>query len=63
MIVEALRLGCDEFHLDSGLAVDRLPAHRLYFRTGMRIASFHFTMLLAHRDDRVGSTSTAEVAP
>jgi len=46
MIGEAGRLQCDDFPLDSGLAPDRQPAHRLYFRTGMRIASFHFTMTL-----------------
>jgi GNAT superfamily N-acetyltransferase len=46
MVEEAGRLRCDEFHLDSGLAADRHPAHRLYFRKGLRIASFHFTMNL-----------------
>ncbi|TMC88649.1 MAG: GNAT family N-acetyltransferase, partial [Chloroflexi bacterium] len=31
MIEEARRLGCGEFHLDSGVAADRQDAHRLYF--------------------------------
>jgi GNAT superfamily N-acetyltransferase len=39
---EAERLGCDSFHLDSGVGPDRADAHRFYFRHGMRIASFHF---------------------
>jgi GNAT superfamily N-acetyltransferase len=39
---EARRLGCDEFHLDSGVGPERLDAHRLYFNAGMRIASYHF---------------------
>jgi GNAT superfamily N-acetyltransferase len=43
MIDEARRLGCGEFHLDSGVAADREPAHRLYFNKRMRISSFHFS--------------------
>ena len=39
---EAKRLGCDEFHLDSGVGPERADAHRFYFRHGMRIASYHF---------------------
>jgi len=39
---EARRLGCDEFHLDSGVGPERLDAHRLYFNGRMRIASYHF---------------------
>jgi len=49
MIAEAIRLRCDEFHLDSGLAADRQAAHRLYFHKGMRITSFHFTTVLDER--------------
>ena len=40
---EAHRVGCDEFHLDSGVGPHRQPAHRFYFAHGMRIASFHFS--------------------
>jgi GNAT superfamily N-acetyltransferase len=40
---EARRLGCDELHLDSGVQAERQDAHRLYFNTGMRIASYHFS--------------------
>jgi GNAT superfamily N-acetyltransferase len=39
---EALRLGCDTLHLDSGVGADREDAHRFYFNHGMRIASYHF---------------------
>jgi GNAT superfamily N-acetyltransferase len=43
MIDEAKRLGCEQFHLDSGVGPDRTDAHRLYFNKGMRIGSFHFS--------------------
>jgi len=43
MIEEARRLGCGEFHLDSGVGPDRTTAHRLYFNKGMRISSHHFS--------------------
>lgn len=39
---EAVRLSCDELHLDSGVGADRQDAHRLYFNSGMRITSYHF---------------------
>ncbi len=42
MVDEARRLGCGEFHLDSGVGPDRTTAHRLYFNKGMRISAFHF---------------------
>lgn len=34
--------GCQQFHLDSG--VQRHDAHRFYFKKGMKISSFHFSM-------------------
>src|ERR1700687_2033300 len=37
MIEEARRLGCGQFHLDSGPGEDRQGGHRLYFYKGMRI--------------------------
>ena len=42
MLVEAKRLGCGQFHLDSGVGLDRVDAHRLYFNKGMRISAHHF---------------------
>jgi GNAT superfamily N-acetyltransferase len=49
MIAEAKRLGCDEFHLDSGVQPERQDAHRLYFDKRMRIAAHHFQMDLRGR--------------
>jgi GNAT superfamily N-acetyltransferase len=43
MIEEARRLGCGQFHLDSGPGEDRQDAHRLYFDKGMRISAYHFS--------------------
>ncbi len=43
---EGERLGCTEFHLDSGVGPEREDAHRLYFNTGLRITSFHFARRL-----------------
>ena len=43
MVDEAKRLGCGEFHLDSGVGPDRETAHRLYFNKRMRISSHHFS--------------------
>jgi GNAT superfamily N-acetyltransferase len=34
--------GCDQLHLDSGVGPERQDAHRLYFNSGLRIASYHF---------------------
>jgi GNAT superfamily N-acetyltransferase len=42
MLDEAKRLGCGQFHLDSGVGLDRVEAHRLYFNKGMRISAYHF---------------------
>ncbi|MFJ4655954.1 GNAT family N-acetyltransferase [Nocardia sp. NPDC088792] len=41
---EAKRLGCEAVHLDSGVAADRAPAHRLYMRNHMAITSHHFSV-------------------
>ena len=40
----ARKAGCETFSLDSG--TQRTAAHRLYFRMGMVIPSFHFTKKL-----------------
>lgn len=42
---EAARLGCEQFHLDSGF--QRLDAHRFYHNQGMNITAFHFKRDLA----------------
>jgi len=39
---EAVRRGCDQMHLDSGVGVDRSAAHRLYLNSGYVISSHHF---------------------
>jgi GNAT superfamily N-acetyltransferase len=44
---EAERLGCEQLHLDSGVGPDRIDAHRLYFKAGLAISSFHFARRLA----------------
>ncbi|MBA2444565.1 MAG: GNAT family N-acetyltransferase [Nocardioidaceae bacterium] len=43
---EAARLGCAQLHLDSGVGLDRMSAHRLYFNSGYRISSHHFARTL-----------------
>jgi GNAT superfamily N-acetyltransferase len=42
----ARREGCGELHLDSGVGPERESAHRLYFGSRLRIASYHFTRVL-----------------
>jgi len=49
MIAEARRLGCEAFHLDSGVGADRQDAHRLYFNKRMRIFSYHFEVVFNER--------------
>jgi GNAT superfamily N-acetyltransferase len=41
VIAEARRLGCGQFHLDSG--TQRHAAHRLYLSRHLRISAFHFS--------------------
>jgi len=43
---EARRRGCGALHLDSGVGADRADAHRFYFRHGLRISSYHFSIPL-----------------
>lgn len=45
LLEEARRLGCEQFHLDSG--VQRFDAHRFYFAHRMRISAYHFQIDLA----------------
>ena len=40
---EAVRLRCDQVHLDSG--TERHAAHRLYLGVGMHISSHHFRII------------------
>ncbi|GAC1656880.1 MAG: GNAT family N-acetyltransferase [Candidatus Dormibacteraceae bacterium] len=42
LLAEARRLGCGQLHLDSGVGIDRMDAHRLYLDKRMRISSHHF---------------------
>ena len=42
LLDEARRTGCDQFHLDSGVGLERSDAHRLYLNAGMVIAAHHF---------------------
>lgn len=42
LVEEATRLGCDSFHLDSGVGLERADAHRLYLNHGLRIVAHHF---------------------
>jgi GNAT superfamily N-acetyltransferase len=39
---EAIRLGCPQVHLDSGVGPDRAAAHRLYLNAGYVINAHHF---------------------
>ncbi len=49
LLRHARELACDTFSLDSG--TQRLGAHRFYFRLGMHISSFHFSLDLAGASD------------
>jgi GNAT superfamily N-acetyltransferase len=46
LIERAREEGCAELHLDSGVGPERESAHRLYFGSRLRIASYHFTRVL-----------------
>ena len=46
LLDEARRLGCESFHLDSGVGLNRTDAHRLYFNQGLVITSHHFAAQL-----------------
>jgi len=48
-MAEARRLGLEQFHLDSGVGIDRMAAHRLYLNKGMRISSHHFQIEIGPR--------------
>ncbi len=43
LLEESRRQGCASLQLDSGVQEARQEAHRLYFNSGMRIASYHFS--------------------
>jgi GNAT superfamily N-acetyltransferase len=60
LAVEACRLGCDELHLDSGVGPDREDAHRLYFNSGLRISSHHFSRAVAGAPDEVPAAPSPE---
>ena len=42
LLEEGKRLDCDQFHLDSGVGIDRAAAHRLYLNAGLVISAHHF---------------------
>ena len=47
LIAEARRLGCAQFHLDSGVNPQaRADAHRLYMNKRMHISAYHFELEL-----------------
>jgi GNAT superfamily N-acetyltransferase len=46
LLEEGKRLGCGQFHLDSGVGLERSDAHRLYMNTGMVISAHHFARLV-----------------
>jgi GNAT superfamily N-acetyltransferase len=43
---EAVRLGCGQIHLDSGVGPDRRSAHRLYLNHSYEISAHHFVRLV-----------------
>ena len=47
---EGRRQGCGQFHLDSGVGPEREDAHRLYFNSRLRIASYHFARAVGASD-------------
>lgn len=46
----ARKLGCQQFHLDSG--VTRFDAHRFYLREGFKISSHHFAITDLHANSK-----------
>ncbi len=46
LIEEGRRLDCNQFHLDSGVGIDRGDAHRLYMNAGLVISAHHFARYL-----------------
>lgn len=46
LLSEARRLGCEQFHLDSGCGPDRYDAHRLYHSHRLAISAHHFMLKL-----------------
>lgn len=46
LLSEARKLGCDQFHLDSGCGPDRYDAHRLYHNHRLSITAHHFALKL-----------------
>lgn len=46
LLSEARRLGCEQFHLDSGCGPDRYDAHRFYYNHRLAITAHHFMVKL-----------------
>ena len=57
----AVREGCDELHLESG--VQRTGAHRFYEREGMQMTSYHFVKRLVRRPQGPMTEGGADPAP
>lgn len=53
LLEQAQLLGCDQFHLDSG--VHRHDAHRLYLGRKLQITSHHFAKKLTSRQEVQGA--------
>jgi GNAT superfamily N-acetyltransferase len=49
LLDEALRLECDQLHLDSAVGPQRADAHRLYLNSGLQITAHHFERTVAPR--------------
>src|SRR4051812_39869171 len=47
LVGEAVRLGCDQLHLDSGVLPERADAHRLYYNKRLQVRSLHFARQLS----------------
>lgn len=47
LVKEGKQLGCEQFHLDSGVSLDRADAHRLYLNAGLVISAYHFARYIA----------------
>ena len=58
LTAEARRLGCSVLELDSG--VQRERAHRFYFREGMHILGYHFSLATGGEDSAAGGMAEAD---
>jgi GNAT superfamily N-acetyltransferase len=59
LTAEGERQGCTQLHLDSGVGVDRAPAHALYLGAGLVISAHHFARRLRPRSLPEGQPTAA----